>query len=614
MRLPARWFIVLAAVVTIVLALSANAIADQLESPAAGLSATNGPSLAAPTPDETLGAEHTRAFDVVTRVARSGQVRVTETIVQDFGVVARHGIERVIPLRDDRGEHKLSHLVVSTSSGTPAHVAIDTQTDTVTIRIGDADTTITGAHTYRVAYDLGGMITGTGRHQSKLAIDAISAWQQQIDSLQYRIESPGQPTSIGCTQGDVGSKHPCAAVGHQGSDAVFAGRDLAPDEAFTMRLTWPSTVVAVNATDTTIGIADVGYALLLGLAIAFVGWRYRRRWHQLLTAAQTQLWSTFGPDVAGAQPEAYDLTRDPAIEFVPPMGLRPGEIGTLVEADSTHLLTATVVDLAARGALKITETGGSWQIERRNRDVVLTDDEQTVMHGLFAADGDVDDTTETDSTSLEGRGTEMGALAAVLAEQLTNDLEARGLATPGTHAGGVHSTMRQWPLLALGAGAVLLGLAAHVIVVTATGNRGFGLAVEAVVALVTILAVGAFFVRRAAKGLTPTGLAASWRVRGFDHFFTASEAVHDRAAADKGLFRQYMGYAIVYGHVSQWVAAFESPDTSDWFATTTPLSYAFIGFTAASVWSPPASTSTSGFGGGGFGAGGGSGGGGGGSW
>ncbi len=96
--------------------------------------------------------------------SRTSRLRATcacrETIVQDFGVVARHGIERVIPLRDDVGDHKISHLVVSTSAGTPDHVAINAQTDTVTIRIGDADTTITGAHTYRLAYDIGGMIDG----------------------------------------------------------------------------------------------------------------------------------------------------------------------------------------------------------------------------------------------------------------------------------------------------------------------------------------------------------------------------------------------------------------------------------------------------------------------
>ena len=67
------------------------------------------------------------------------------------------------------------------------------------------------------------------------------------------------------------------------------------------------------------------------------------------------------------------------------MALRPGEVGALAEVPATTLLTATVIDLAARGAIKITETSGSWTIERRNRDVLVTDDEQAVLDGILGS-------------------------------------------------------------------------------------------------------------------------------------------------------------------------------------------------------------------------------------
>ena len=206
MRLPSRWVIVVAAVVVAGLALLANAVALQLESPAAGLSAAHGPPLPTPAPASLPSGEHTRSFDVVTHVAANGDVRVQETIVQDFGVVARHGIERVIPLRDDRGEHRISDLVVSTSEGTPDAVSINAQSDRVTIRIGDADQTITGAHTYRLAYDLGGMIDARGDNRSRLAIDAISAWAQPIDSLRYTVVAPAAPATVRCEQGAIGPR------------------------------------------------------------------------------------------------------------------------------------------------------------------------------------------------------------------------------------------------------------------------------------------------------------------------------------------------------------------------------------------------------------------------
>ncbi len=236
----------------------------------------------------------------------------------------------------------------------------------------------------------------------------------------------------------------------------------------------------------------------------------------------------------------------------------------------------------------------------------MTDDEQVVMSGLFGG---------ADVTTLDDRGSEMGTLGAELAEHLTDDLEARGLAVQGTSAGGLRANTHQLWLLVLGIIAVIVG-ARHPrrSRCSRPGTATLRSRLETVVVVLVILGVGAIRVRGAAKGLTPIGLAALWRVRGFDKFFTQSEAMHDRAAADQGLLRQYMGYAIVFGHVTQWIAAFDNPDTSDWFASSRPMDMAFVGFAASSNWSPPASSSSSGFGGGGGGAGGGSGGGGGGSW
>ena len=60
MRIPSRWFILVAALVVAVVALVANLVAVQLESPAAGLSASTGAPLPVP-PQPTLpGGEHTR--------------------------------------------------------------------------------------------------------------------------------------------------------------------------------------------------------------------------------------------------------------------------------------------------------------------------------------------------------------------------------------------------------------------------------------------------------------------------------------------------------------------------------------------------------------------------
>ncbi len=48
------------------------------------------------------------------------------------------------------------------------------------------------------------------------------------------------------------------------------------------------------------------------------------------------------------------------VEFVPPDGLRPGQVGTLVDFEANPLdVTATIVDLAVRGYLVIEEVSTS---------------------------------------------------------------------------------------------------------------------------------------------------------------------------------------------------------------------------------------------------------------
>ncbi len=483
-------------------------------------------------------------------VRADGSTRIRETIVQDFGFTARHGIERVIPVRDGIREYRISNIVVAASKGTPDDVSVSNAPETVTIRIGDPDQVFTGVHAYRVAYDLDGLTESAKRaDHTALTVDAFSDWRQSVDSLTYEVVSPGRPTTFVCQQGVLGSKARCASAVRTKDGATFRGKDLGVQDAFTVRMSWPTSVVAISEQSSVVGNADLLYALLVGLMVLLVGWRYRRRWVRLLATAQAQLWATFGPDVAGQQLESYDLRGDPAIEFTPPMGLRPGEVGALLEVGPTAMLTGTVVDLAARGAIRITESDTSWTLERRNRDVVLTDDEQLVLERLFQG---------ADTTSLDGRGAEMSTLAGELAELQTDDLEDRGLAVRGTTAGGLHGKTHVAWLAVVGVIAAVAGAIAHGLVVTLSGNRSAAIVFEVIVVAVIILGVGAIVVGGAARGLTPMGIAAAWRVRGFDRFFTASEAVHARAAADQGLFRQYMGYAIVLGHVDRWVAAFDA--------------------------------------------------------
>ena len=66
-------------------------------------------------------------------------------------------------------------------------------------------------------------------------------------------------------------------------------------------------------------------------------------------------------------------------------------------------------------------------------------------------------------------------------------------------------------------------------------------------------------VRKAGRDLTTTGLGAAYRAEGFRRFFDASEEMHAKAAADAGLLRQYLGYAVAFDAVDRWVRRLRRP-------------------------------------------------------
>ena len=83
-----------------------------------------------------------------------------------------------------------------------------------------------------------------------------------------------------------------------------------------------------------------------------------------------------------------DLRAPVAVAFTPPRDVRPGEAGTLVDsvADDRDV-TATIVDLAVRNQLQITQTAPKqWTFTRRiNTADQLTDYEERFLNRLFSA-------------------------------------------------------------------------------------------------------------------------------------------------------------------------------------------------------------------------------------
>ncbi|HZI44103.1 MAG TPA: DUF2207 domain-containing protein, partial [Ilumatobacter sp.] len=102
---------------------------------------------------------HRQDIEIV--IEESGDLLISETIEYDFGTFPKHGILRNIPVRFDYPKKKdtdrvypLDVISVDGSADTPDQYQVLDYTENGVgykqLKIGDPDTTITGAHTYEL--------------------------------------------------------------------------------------------------------------------------------------------------------------------------------------------------------------------------------------------------------------------------------------------------------------------------------------------------------------------------------------------------------------------------------------------------------------------------------
>jgi uncharacterized membrane protein YgcG len=609
-------------------------------------------------PDPSVvGDDYTIRFDVTADVHDDHSASITEDITQSFQTY-RHGIERSIPLRDEAGDHAIRSLVVSTDAGTPDNVSVleGSGFDGITVRIGDPDRTITGVHRYRLTYVLENVVSdpldapaasvdsdvlvatldgGTTRETlpppstaDRVALDAFTSWQQPVYGTTYVIHGPGGATAALCRQGSQLYRVACASTTLAANGATFEA--VAPVQAYndvTVQVGWPKGTfgpAVVNGPERgtwPVRLIALGLSLV-GVVVVAVAALGRRR--LLWSRTRQGVVATFGgardatpSDLVPSSPRV-----DAPIEFVPPMNLRPAELLRLEKgdaADPARLIASTVIDLAASGELElVAATHDDDWIARRHPGASgrqLRRYEDRLLVALFP---------EGVSEVRFGDRTEaMGEARNRILEQLDDDMKdgqllSRRLGTASSAGSGCTAkTIGAVVLFVATVGvAALAGLFLRLL-----PWRPAMLLAGGGVALVIAL-YGLARVHRTGRDLTTTGLGASYRAEGFRRFFDASEEMHAKAAADAGLLRQYLGYAVAFDAVDRWVGAFSAPDLTWMGATDVNLVNAWVyGPAMHRATTPPApvsSGSSSGFGGfgGGFGGGGfgGGSGGGGGSW
>jgi uncharacterized membrane protein len=571
--------------------------------------------------------ETIRSYDVAIEVRADDSLRITETIVYDFGSSEHHGIFRDVPTRltyDDRYDrvYPMDVESVTASQGTPADYDVSSQPGGITeIKIGDPDRTITGVHTYTIVYTVGAAMNGFD-DDDELYWNAIGdQWSVIVEQATVVVSAPGTIIDAICFAGPAGSTTRCDRSKVKGSTARFAQSNLFPFQALTVAIALPKGVVAephpnlvepwsfnraFSRTPLTLGLSGGLFALLIAGSVWLLWTRGRDRRY-----VGSPIDQTLGNPTGADQAVPLFESGTAPVEFAPPGDLRPGQVGTLIDERANTLdVTATIVDLAVRGFLTIEEIPkhglfgkADWTLHRTDlADTELLTYEGTLLTGLFK----------------DGNDPTLSSLKQVFAERLgkVEDQLYTDAVKRGWFSKRPDKVRASW----YGRGVLVFVGGVVLTFVLAKWTRLGLVGVSVIVAGIMLTVAARWMPSRTSKGT-----AIARRIRGFRTVIETAETNMSRWAEEQNVFTRYLPYAIVFGCTEKWAKAFEGlqampPDTT-WYRSARPFIYAdfartlddFSVTTGGTISSTPSGSGSSGFGGGGF-SGGGGGGGGGGSW
>jgi uncharacterized membrane protein YgcG len=573
--------------------------------------------------------ERITSYDVGIVIQHDGSILVREQIVYDFGIHERHGIFRDIPVRSrynsryDRIEPVDVRQVRSPDA--PAQYQVTSSGSSVRIRIGDPSRTVTGRHTYRLTYLVHGSLSAFAGHDELYWNATGAQWNVPIDRMTVRVTAPAAVIRATCFAGPPGSTSRCQGAGIAGGAARFTQTGLRPHEAVTVVVAIPKGAVAPPHpvlrerwslqrafAATPVTLAAFGGLLALLIAGGFVLARRRR------AAVSTSAAGGGTPPPAGGPVPA---DREPSMRSLPPEGVRPGLAGALADNGmvSPQHLTATIVDLAVRGYLRIEDApqqerrkvSPDWRLVRLDKAGDLLEYEQIVLEGLFEDAGNDSGETSVQLSKLDGASAALKQARGAM----NRELVARGWYTARPDL-----VRRNWTIIAV---VLLFGsLAAEIAAIASTH-----LALVPLPLVVAALALVVLTRRMPVR--TATGTALASQARGFRSYLETAAVPQANSAGQLDLLYDYVPYAIAFGCTEQWAemsAALAGDAGPSWYqgsrgplssggvsSLTTPTSFipAMHHFATAANSS---SATGGGSGSGGGGAGGGGGGGGGGSW
>ncbi|WP_424184441.1 DUF2207 domain-containing protein [Actinokineospora sp. G85] len=472
-----------------------------------------------------------RSVNVQLKVERDGSLTVREQVI----VQANQTMTRTAPLRI--GDRVFSVRDPRVEGNGSAAV----EGDALVIKLSE------GAST--VVYTVDGAVEDVDDHQ-RFRWQIASGWDSKLVLLRGSLLTPERGSNFICLAGAAGTEDRCeSALTDGGSVLRVVQSNLDAGARVDLAADLPPGTVPASArfergTPTSpfalglVGGVALGAALLFLLAGFAVLWRARARDTQALAA----------------EPEAVPVldTSGGRTAFASPDGVLPGQVGTVVDGTvDARDLSATVLDLAVRNYVWITETDGDWQLVRRNpADDALNDYERAVFDLLLPQGAD--------SVTLSALRAEPQGVAkardAVYRDIVSHKWFSRHPDALGT-------------LTIVGIALLLLGVGLTVVLALVGGAALIGVAVA-------IAGLGIAIGGRLAPLRSQRGSALAQQVNGVRAFLNTVDPESIPASDREVVFSRSLPYAVALGDGEQWLARFAGLDSSAdgtagmyWYAT-----------------------------------------------
>lgn len=492
-------------------------------------------------------------YDVSVDLGSDGVANVTIDFTMDFSALDGRGPYILLPRRQADGANpdenyvfRYSDIRVGSSTGANTEVYAEESSDMLSLRIGNEAIWNSTPEDYTISYDVTGLIA-TNHPQSGLDEfnwDVIGpAWESRFSNISVTVTGPADPVDVACFYGPAVTT-PCDAD-QSGDTATFFLVSLPPNTRMQVVTGYPAGTFAgvtqeksrrLTLTSAFELTPVTGSVTGAGLLAAVAGLVAVRRRH-----ARDETYLGLTPGLTPAAGEAgrigprsgkFPVT----VQFHPPKGATPGEIGTLLDTTADNIdVSATIVDLAVRGYLRIhSQSKDEFTLEALHRPGGrLEPYEDVLLRDLF-------------------QGSNVRA-----SEELRKAKFAEVL--PHARAGLYNSVVQKgWfkgnpttaQLLPIGIGVLAIG--GGLLLALAAAGVGWSL----VGIPLAVFGIGLIVMSGKFRKRTATGSAYLAQAKGFELYLRTAEKDTLRFEEGQDIFSKYLPYAMVFGVADRWTKLF----------------------------------------------------------